>query len=92
MMMGICDGQTAISFDSYLAEFVRREVSLVTTFGFTRHDFLVGNALYLAGRLDVSPLVGPTVALEDVPATLAHIAEHGTGGKRYVVDVGVGAG
>ena len=91
MMMGICDGPTAISFESYLAEFVRREVSLLTTFGFTRRDFLVGNALYLGGRLDVSPLVGPTVGLEDVPATLDHIVEHGTGGKRYVVDVGMSA-
>ncbi|NNF08729.1 MAG: alcohol dehydrogenase catalytic domain-containing protein [Acidimicrobiia bacterium] len=89
MMMGICDGPTAISFDSYLAQFVRREISLITTFGFTRRDFLVGNALYLGGRLDLSPLVGPTVALEDVPSVLAHIEEHGTGGKRYVVDVGM---
>jgi hypothetical protein len=39
----------------------------------------------------VSPLVGPTVGLEDVPATLDHIVEHGTGGKRYVVDVGMSA-
>ena len=34
MLMGICDGPTAISFENYLAEFVRREVSLVTTFGY----------------------------------------------------------
>jgi threonine dehydrogenase-like Zn-dependent dehydrogenase len=89
MLMGICDGATAISFDSYLADFVRREVSLVTTFGFTRQDFLVGNSLYLSDRLDVSPLVGPTVKLDEVPQVLTHIAEHGTGGKRYVVDVGM---
>lgn len=89
MLMGICDGPTAISFENYLAEFVRREVSLVTTFGFTRSDFIVGNALYLGDRLDLSPLVGPTVSLEDVPAVLADIAEHGTGGKRYVVNVGM---
>jgi threonine dehydrogenase-like Zn-dependent dehydrogenase len=92
MLMGICDGPTSISFESYLAEFVRREVSFVTTVGFTRRDFLVGNALYRNGRLDVSPLVGPTVGLDEVPAVLAHIAEHGTGGKRYVVDVGMDAG
>ncbi|MDJ0959040.1 MAG: alcohol dehydrogenase catalytic domain-containing protein [Acidimicrobiia bacterium] len=89
MMMGIVDGRTAINFESYLAEFVRREVSFVTTFGFTRKDFLIGNALYLGGRLDVSPLVGPTVTLDEVPATLDYIVEHGTGGKRYVVDVGM---
>jgi len=82
MMMGICDGPTAIAFDSYLAEFVRREVSLVTTFGFTRRDFLVGNALFL----------GPTVGLDEVPSVLDHIVEHGTGGKRYVVDVGMSGG
>jgi threonine dehydrogenase-like Zn-dependent dehydrogenase len=91
MLMGICDGPTAISFENYLAEFVRREVSLVTTFGFTRQDFIVGNALYLGDRLDLSPLVGRTVGLEEVPAVLADIAEHGTGGKRYVVDVGMGS-
>ena len=90
MLMGICDGPTAISFENYLAEFVRREVSLNTTFGFTRQDFLVGNALYLGGRLDLTPLIGPVVGLEDVPAVLADIAEHGTGGKRYIVDVAMG--
>jgi (R,R)-butanediol dehydrogenase/meso-butanediol dehydrogenase/diacetyl reductase len=89
MMMGICDGPTALSFDNYLAEFVRREVSILTTFGFTRQDFIVGNSLYLSGRIDVGPLVGPTVSLDDVPAVLADIEERGTGGKRYVVDVGM---
>jgi threonine dehydrogenase-like Zn-dependent dehydrogenase len=91
MLMGICDGPTAIAFENYLAEFIRREVTLVTTFGFTRADFLVGNSLYLADRLDLTPLVGPTVGLDEVPQVLAHIEEHGTGGKRYVVDVGMGA-
>lgn len=91
MLMGICDGPTAISFENYLAEFVRREVSLVTTFGFTRKDFLVGNALFVGNRLDLSPLVGPTVGLDEVPQVLDHIAEHGTGGRRYVVNVGMSA-
>ncbi len=87
MLMGICDGPTALSFENYLAEFVRREVSLITTFGFTRHDFVVGNAFFAAGRFDLAPLIGPTVQLGEVPKVLEHIAEHGTGGKRYVVDV-----
>ena len=88
MFMGICDGPTAISFDNYLSDFVRREINLTTTFGFTRQDFLVGNALYLSGRVDVSRLVGATVELDAVPEVLAHITEHGTQGKRYVVNVG----
>lgn len=91
LLMGICEGPTAIAFDNYLNEFIRREVTLITTFGFTRRDFLVGNALYLAGRLDLRPLVGSTVGLEDVPSVLADIAAHGTQGKRYIVDVGMGA-
>ncbi len=91
MFMGICDGQTAISFDNYLSDFVRREINLMTTFGFTRRDFLVGNALYLDGRVDLRRLVGPTVELGAVPDVLAHIAEHGTQGKRYVVDMGMQA-
>lgn len=90
MMMGIVDGVTALTFENYLAEFVRREIRLVTTFGYTRRDFLVGNRLYGAGRVDLSPLVGPTIGLEQVPETLDYINEHGTGGKRYVVDVGMG--
>jgi threonine dehydrogenase-like Zn-dependent dehydrogenase len=89
MLMGICEGPTSIAFESYLRDFVRRELSLVTTFGFTRNDFLVGNSLYLSGRLDLTPLVGPTVTLEEVPGVLTDIEEHGTGGKRYVVDVGM---
>lgn len=91
MLMGICDGPTSLTFNDYLAEFVRREVTLVTTFGFTRMDFLIGNALHSSGRLDLQPLVGPTIGLEDIPRVLADIEEHGTGGKRYVVDVGLGS-
>lgn len=87
MLMGICDGPTSISFENYLADFVRREVNLTTTFGYTRQDFLVGNALYLDERVDLSRLLGETVGLDAVPDVLAHIAEHGTQGKRYVVDV-----
>lgn len=92
MLMGICDGAHAIAFDDYLADFVRRELSLVTTFGFTRKDFLVGNALYADGRLDLRSLVGDTVALDAVPQVLAHVAEHGTQGKRYIVDVAMAGG
>lgn len=88
LLMGICDGAAAISFDHYLGGFLRRELSLVTTFGFTRRDFLAGNALYRAGNIDLSPLLGPTVPLEGVPAALAAVNEGGTGGKRYVVEIG----
>lgn len=90
LLMGICDGPTALSFDNYLAEFMSREVSLVTTFGFTRRDFLVGNALHAAGQLDLTALTGATVALEQVPDALARIATEGTDGKRLVVDVAIG--
>ena len=90
LLMGICDGPTALSFDHYLTEFMSREVSLVTTFGFTRRDFLVGNALHAAGKLNLTALTGATVTLEQVPEALARIAEEGTDGKRLVVDVAIG--
>lgn len=88
VMMGIVDGATSIGFQDYLGEFVRREVRLVTTFGFTRKDFRVGNAIYLAGALDLTSFAGNTYQLEDLPEALADIAEHGTGGKRHIVEVG----
>ncbi len=89
LLMGICDGAATLSFDSYLGEFIRRELRVITTFGFTRNDFLVGNALYEAGRLDMSRLVGGTLKLEEVPQALEDISSHGTGGKRYLVDVAI---
>ena len=89
LLMGICDGPTALSFDHYLADFMSREVSLVTTFGFTRRDFLVGNALHAAGKLDLTALTGATVTLEQVPEALARIAAEGTDGKRLVVDIAI---
>lgn len=88
LLMGIVDGPTSIAFQDYLAEFVRREVQLVTTFGFTRKDFRVGNALYLAGTLDLTSFAGDTYQLEQIPDVLADIAEHGTGGKRHIVEMG----
>jgi threonine dehydrogenase-like Zn-dependent dehydrogenase len=87
LLMGICDGVTSITFDNYLAEFMRRELRLVTTFGYTRADFLAGNRLYGAGRFDLSALVGRSIGLDEIPETLEHIKVHGTGGKRYVVDL-----
>lgn len=90
LLMGISDGPTAVGFHDYLGEFIRREVKLTTTFGFTRRDFMVGNALYLSGRLDVAPMVGSRVALDDVPEVLAEIEQHGTKGKRHIVDVAIG--
>ena len=87
LLMGICDGRTTLTFDNYLSEFMRRELRVVTTFGYTRADFLAGNRLYGAGRFDLSPLVGATIDLEQIPETLDHIRAHGTGGKRYVVNV-----
>ena len=89
LLMGICDGPTSLSFDHYLADFISREVSLVTTFGFDRRDFIVGNALHAAGRLDLTALTGTTVSLEQVPDALARIATEGTDGKRLVVDVAI---
>jgi len=87
LLMGIIDKPVALSFQNYLAEFVRREVRLVTTFGYTRRDFVIGNRLCASERVDLRPLAGPTISLDEVPAALAHIGEHGTGGKRYVVNV-----
>ncbi len=89
LLMGICDGPTSISFNSFLADFLSREVSLVTTFGFDRRDFLVGAALHATGDLDLTALTGPTVPLEQVPEALNRIAEEGTDGKRLVVDVAI---
>ena len=89
LLMGICDGPTALTFDSYLNDFLRREIALVTTFGFTRRDFVIGNALHGAGGLDLTALTGPTVRLEEVPAALAEIRAGGTAGKRLVVDVAI---
>lgn len=89
LLMGICDGPASLSFDSYLADFLSREVSLVTTFGFDRRDFLVGAALHASGDLDLTALTGATVPLEQVPEALDRIAREGTDGKRLVVDVAI---
>ncbi len=91
LLMGIVHGAASLNFADFLADFLRREVTIITTFGFTRADFLLGNALYEAGNLDLRSLVvGPTVPLAEVPAALDRIAAAGTGGKRHVVDVAMG--
>ncbi|MDE0377119.1 MAG: alcohol dehydrogenase catalytic domain-containing protein [bacterium] len=89
LLMGICEGRTSITFDSFLRDFLSREVSLITTFGFTRQDFVTGNRLHAAGSLDLTALTGETITLEQVPAALAEIAASGTLGKRLVVDVAI---
>ncbi|MYB45551.1 MAG: alcohol dehydrogenase catalytic domain-containing protein [Acidimicrobiia bacterium] len=89
LLMGICEGRTSITFDSFLRDFLSREVSLITTFGFTRQDFVIGNRLHATGDLDLTALTGETITLEQVPAALAKIAASGTLGKRLVVDVAI---
>ena len=90
LLMGIVHGSAELRFDDFLFDFIKRELNVIATFGFTRADFLLGNALYESGALNLRPLIGPTVPLEGVPEALAHIAEHGTGGKRQIVDVAIG--
>ena len=87
VLMGIVHGAATLHFDDFLFDCIKRELNIIATFGFTRADFLLGNALYEAGRLDLRSLIGPTVPLEGIPAALATIATAGTGGKRHIVDV-----
>ncbi len=89
LLMGICEGRTSITFDSFIGDFLSREVSLVTTFGFTRRDFVIGNRLHAAGGLDLSALTGGTVTLEETPEALEEISRVGALGKRLVVDVDI---
>ena len=85
--MGIVHGSATLHFDDFLFDCIKRELNIIATFGFTRADFLLGNALYESGALDLRPLIGPTVPLEGVPEALAAIAAAGTGGKRQIVQV-----
>lgn len=87
LLMGIVHGSAVLRFDDFLFDCIKRELNIVATFGFTRADFLLGNALYESGALNLRPLIGPTVSLEGVPEALAAIASGGTGGKRSIVDV-----
>lgn len=87
LLMGIVHGSASLRFDDFLFDFIKRELNVIATFGFTRADFLLGNALYESGALDLRPLIGPTVPLGGIPEALAGIAAGGTGGKRHVVDV-----
>ena len=87
VLMGIVNGSATLHFEDFLFDCIKRELTIIATFGFTRADFLLGNALYESGALDLRPLIGPTVALEGVPEALAAIAAAGTGGKRQVVDI-----
>lgn len=89
VLMGIVHGSATLHFEDFLFDCIKRELNIIATFGFTRADFLLGNALYESGALDLRPLIGPTVALEGVPEALAAIAAGGTGGKRQVVDVAI---
>ncbi len=87
LLMGIVHGSAQLRFEDFLFDFIKRELNVVATFGYTRADFLLGNALYESGRLNLRPLIGPTVPLEGVTEALATIAAGGTGGQRQVVDV-----
>ena len=89
LLMGIVHGSATLRFDDFLFDCIKRELNIIATFGFTRADFLLGNALYESGSLDLRPLIGPTVSLEEVPDALAAIAAGGTGGKRQIVDVAI---
>jgi len=87
LLMGIVPGAAGLRFDDFLFDCIKRELNIIATFGFTRADFLLGNALYESGALNLRPLIGPTVPLEGVPEALSAIAAGGTGGKRQVVEV-----
>ena len=53
LLMGIVHGSASLHFDDFLFDFIKRELTVIATFGFTRADFLLGNVLYEARRLDL---------------------------------------
>lgn len=87
LLMGIVHGPAGLRFDDYLGDFIRREIRIVTTFGYDRRDFVIGNRLFLSGRASLSLFKGAQVCLEDVPNMIATIRDQGTQGKRHIVDV-----
>ena len=57
VLMGIVHGSATLHFDDFLFDCIKRELTIIATFGFTRADFLLGNALYESGSLDLRPLM-----------------------------------
>ena len=71
LLMGTVRGAATLHFDDFLFDCIKRELTVIATFGFTRADFLLGNALYGSGGLDLRSLIGPTLPLEGIPEALA---------------------
>lgn len=87
VLVGIAEGKQAIRFDDYLTQFIRREITIRSTFGYTRTDFVVGNSLYQAGRLDLRPTTKDPIGLDEIPTTADGILELLAKRNRQVVTV-----
>lgn len=67
LVFGVCPNESEIRVNPY--EIFRRDLQIMGTFAL-RKSFAAARDLLEAGALDVKPLIGATVNLEDFPAAL----------------------
>jgi L-iditol 2-dehydrogenase len=85
LALGLLVGRQSIAFADFVQDFSLRELTIRSTYAYTRADFPLVTGLYAAGKLDVRRLRGEVLALADVPAMIAVMRREGLRGRRHVV-------
>ena len=82
-LVGLASGAATIDPGSWLV----KEVSVVASLGYLHHEFGEAIALIADGAVQVAPLHDRTVTLDELPATIAELADDPASAVKVLVDV-----
>lgn len=81
-LVGVATGAATIQPGSWLV----KEVTVTTSLGYLHHEFAATMGLVVDGRLDVGALPDRTIGLDDLPATIAELADEPSRAVKVLVD------
>lgn len=82
-LVGLASGTATINPGSWLV----KEVSVVASLGYLHHEFGEAIALIADGAVQVAPLHDRTVTLDELPTTIAQLADDPSSAVKVLVDV-----
>ncbi len=81
-LVGVASGAASIDPGAWLV----KEVTVTTSLGYLHHEFAATMALVERGRLDLGALHDHTIGLDDLPVTIARLAEDPSLAVKVLVD------
>lgn len=81
-LVGVASGAATIQPGAWLV----KEVTITSSLGYLHHEFTATMGLVASGRLDVGALTERTIVLDELPSTIAELADNPSAAVKVLVD------